>query len=147
MAGLSEIPAVIIEADDKKTMELALIENLQRQDLNPVEEALGYRSLMDDYGLSQEETAARVMLVVGSDASGATHPDWEDNMSLAVKLHAQLERTAPGICRPISFRSQRFNQDQSPGAVLLEVGSAGNTRQEALAAARIIAQAILAMAE
>ena len=60
MAGLSEIPAVIIEADDKKTMELALIENLQRQDLNPVEEALGYRSLMDDYGLSQEETAARV---------------------------------------------------------------------------------------
>ena len=60
MAGLSEIPAVIIEADDKKTMELALIENLQRQDLNPVEEALGYRSLMDDYGLSQEETASRV---------------------------------------------------------------------------------------
>ena len=60
MAGLSEIPAVIIEADDKKTMELALIENLQRQDLNPVEEALGYRSLMDDYGLSQEETANRV---------------------------------------------------------------------------------------
>ena len=60
MAGLSEIPAVIIEADDKKTRELALIENLQRQDLNPVEEALGYRSLMDDYGLSQEETASRV---------------------------------------------------------------------------------------
>ena len=60
MAGLSEVPAVIIEADDKKTMELALIENLQRQDLNPVEEAMGYRSLMDDYGLSQEETAARV---------------------------------------------------------------------------------------
>ena len=60
MAGLSEVPAVIIEADDKKTMELALIENLQRQDLNPVEEALGYRSLMDDYGLSQEETATRV---------------------------------------------------------------------------------------
>ena len=60
MARLSEIPAVIIEADDKKTMELALIENLQRQDLNPVEEALGYRSLMDDYGLSQEETANRV---------------------------------------------------------------------------------------
>ncbi len=60
MAGLGEVPAVIIEADDKKTMELALIENLQRQDLNPVEEAMGYRSLMDDYGLSQEETAARV---------------------------------------------------------------------------------------
>ena len=60
MAGLSEVPAVIIEADDKKTMELALIENLQRQDLNPVEEAMGYRTLMQDYGLSQDETATRV---------------------------------------------------------------------------------------
>ena len=60
LADLSEVPAVVIEADDKKTTELALIENLQRQDLNPVEEALGYRSLMDDYGLTQEEAAARV---------------------------------------------------------------------------------------
>lgn len=60
LANLSEIPAVIIEADDRKTMELALIENLQRQDLNPVEEAVGYHTLMADYGLTQEETAARV---------------------------------------------------------------------------------------
>jgi len=60
LAGLADIPAVIIEADDKKTMELALIENLQRQDLNPVEEAMGYHTLMADYGLTQEETAARV---------------------------------------------------------------------------------------
>ncbi len=60
LAELSEVPAVVIEADDKKAMELALIENLQRQDLNPVEEALGYRSLMQDYGLTQEDAAARV---------------------------------------------------------------------------------------
>ena len=60
IAGLREIPAVIVEADDKKTMELALIENLQRQDLNAVEEALGYRSLMADYGLTQEAAANRV---------------------------------------------------------------------------------------
>ena len=60
IAGLNEVPAVIIEADDRKTMELALIENLQRQDLNPVEEALGYRTLMDEYGLTQEDTANRV---------------------------------------------------------------------------------------
>lgn len=59
-AGLHEVPAVIIEADDKKVMELALIENLQRQDLNPVEEALGYQRLMEDYGLTQEEAAKRV---------------------------------------------------------------------------------------
>ncbi len=60
MAELREIPAVVIEADDKKVMELALIENLQRQDLNPVEEAMGYRTLMEEYGLTQEETAQRV---------------------------------------------------------------------------------------
>ena len=59
-AGLHEVPAVVIEADDKKTMELALIENLQRQDLNPVEEALGYQSLMADYGLTQDDVAKQV---------------------------------------------------------------------------------------
>ena len=60
MAGLYEIPAVVIEADDKKATELALIENLQRSDLNPVEEALGYQTLMHDYGMTQEETAKSV---------------------------------------------------------------------------------------
>ena len=60
LANLSEVPVVVIEADDKKAMELALIENLQRQDLNPVEEALGYKSLMEDYGMTQEDAAKRV---------------------------------------------------------------------------------------
>ena len=60
LAGLTEIPAIVIEADDKTAKELALIENLQRQDLNSVEEALGYQSLMDDFGLTQEEAAERV---------------------------------------------------------------------------------------
>ena len=60
MAGLSKIPCVIIEADDKKAMELALIENLQRQDLNPVEEAMGYQQLMSEHAMTQEEMANRV---------------------------------------------------------------------------------------
>ena len=60
LAEVSEVPAVVMEADDKKVMELALIENLQRQDLNPVEEAMGYQSLMEEYGLTQEEAAKRV---------------------------------------------------------------------------------------
>ncbi len=60
LANLQEVPVIIMDADDKKTKELALIENLQRQDLNPVEEALGYRSLMEEYGMTQEETATRV---------------------------------------------------------------------------------------
>ena len=60
MANLSEVPAVVIEADDKKAMELALIENLQRQDLNPVEEARGYDTLITQYSMTQEEAAQRV---------------------------------------------------------------------------------------
>lgn len=59
-AGLDEIPAVIIEADDRKVMELGLIENLQREDLNPAEEARGYQTLMTEYGLTQEQVAQRM---------------------------------------------------------------------------------------
>jgi len=60
MAGLSEVPALVIEADDRKATELALIENLQREDLNPLEEAEGYRSLIENFSLTQEEAAERV---------------------------------------------------------------------------------------
>ena len=60
MAGLAEVPVRIIEADDKRAMELALVENLQREDLNPIEEARGYRTLMDEYGMTQEQASASV---------------------------------------------------------------------------------------
>lgn len=59
-AGLEEIPAVILEADDRKAMELAMIENLQREDLNPMEEARGFQSLMQEFGMTQEEVARQV---------------------------------------------------------------------------------------
>ena len=60
MAGLTEIPARVIEADERKAQELALVENLQREDLNPLEEAMGYKSLMEDYGLTQEAVSRSV---------------------------------------------------------------------------------------
>ena len=59
-AGLKEVPVVIIEADDRKAMELAMIENLQREDLNPMEEAQGFQALMDQYNMTQEQVAERV---------------------------------------------------------------------------------------
>ena len=59
-AGLKELPVHIVDVDDRTAMELALVENLQRQDLNPIEEAEGYKTLMDEYNLTQEETAERV---------------------------------------------------------------------------------------
>ena len=60
MAGLDQVPAIVVEADDRKAMELAMIENLQREDLNSMEEAEGYQQLMTQYNLTQEETAQRV---------------------------------------------------------------------------------------
>ena len=60
IAGLSEVPVRVIEADDRRTAELALVENLQREDLNPIEEAKGYKTLIDIYSLTQEETAKSV---------------------------------------------------------------------------------------
>lgn len=90
--------------------------------------------------------SAQLMMVVGTDAGGNLHPNWQENMALAVKLHTRLEKAYPGICRPISFRTQRFNQDLSAGAMLIEVGAAGNTLEEALLATRVLAEGILSLA-
>ncbi len=60
MAGLTEVPVVILEADDKKTAEYALIENIQREDLNPIEEAMGYKTLIEEHDLTQEQVAKQV---------------------------------------------------------------------------------------
>ena len=60
LAGLSEIPAIVLEKDDKKAAEIALIENVQREDLNPLEEALGYKALAEEYGMTQEELSTKV---------------------------------------------------------------------------------------
>ena len=95
---------------------------------------------------SQGTTLAPLMLVVGTDESGLVHPAWQKNLSLALKLQTQLEGICPGICRNISLRSQRFNQDLSNGALLVEVGASGNTRQEALRAADVLVEGILSLA-
>ena len=84
---------------------------------------------------------AQLMLVLGTNHSG-----YEENLSLALKLHVQLEALRPGITRPLQLRAQRFNQDLSPGALLVEVGAAGNTHAEAIAAAEILAKAVIALA-
>ena len=87
MANLMEVPAVVMEADDKKAMELALIENLQRQDLNPVEEAKVYQSLIEDYGLTQDEAAKRV---------GKSRPAVANSLRLLGLCPAVLEKLRTG---------------------------------------------------
>ena len=93
------------------------------------------------------ETSAQLMMVVGTNGSGLSHPNWEQNLSVAVKFHAQLERLYPGICRPISLRKQRFNQDLSGSAMLIEVGTAANTQQQALEAATYLCDAIISLSK
>lgn len=93
------------------------------------------------------QPCAQLMMVVGTNAGGLNHPNWPENMALAVKLHAHLEKRYPGICRPISFRAQRFNQDLSTGAMLIEVGAAGDTLEEALLAAQVLGESLLALAQ
>lgn len=88
------------------------------------------------------EASAQLMLVMGTNYD--TYPD---NLSLALKVHAQLEAQCPGITRPLQLRAARFNQDLCPGALLVEVGAAGNTHPEANRAAQQLAKAIVALAE
>lgn len=88
------------------------------------------------------ESAAQLMLVVGTDAGGSAHPRWQENLALGVKLQVLLEKTAPGITRPTVLRAQRFNQDLQVGALIVEVGSAGNTQQQALRTVPVLAEAI-----
>lgn len=93
------------------------------------------------------EDSAQLMFVIGTGSGGLKHPDWQENLALALKLHTQAERLAPGVCRKLNLRAQRFNQDLSTGALLVEVGAAGNTHNEALRAVEVLAEAILTLAE
>ena len=90
---------------------------------------------------------ARLMLVLGSEAGGLYNPNWQENYALAVKLQAVLEQNSPGLCRELRLTDQRYNQDLSPGALLIEVGAAGNTHEEALRAMTPLAEAIAALAK
>lgn len=92
------------------------------------------------------QPSAQLMLVMGTDAAGLSHPGWQTNLALGLKLQLQLEAMAPGITRPINLRGQRFNQDMTPGSLLIEVGAAGNTHPEALLAAQTLGRAIVALA-
>ncbi|MBQ9079865.1 MAG: stage II sporulation protein P [Clostridia bacterium] len=86
------------------------------------------------------ETAAQVMCVVGSDWGGADYPDWQDNLSFALKLRSALNAKYEKLCRPVYLRSSAYNQQYAPVSMLLEVGTSGNYLSEAKAAARLCAE-------
>ena len=88
------------------------------------------------------ERTAQIMLVMGTDASGNYHPNWQDNLALALKLQVLLEKQTPGITRQTILRAQRFNQDLAKGMLLVEIGAAGNSLEEAMRAVPLLAQAL-----
>ena len=85
-------------------------------------------------------TAAQMTLVVGSDGSGLTHPDWMENLKLAVALQQDLLAEYPTLMRPLLLRNSRYNQHATTGSLLVEVGAAGNAPEEAALAGRLFAQ-------
>ena len=83
---------------------------------------------------------AQVMLLVGTDDAGATFPDWTEHLALAMEIQQEMNSLWPGLARPITLRTARFNQQLTKGSLLVEVGSHGNTLEEALAGARLFAR-------
>ena len=92
------------------------------------------------------EKAAQLMFVLGTDKR-LNHPDWEQNLSLALKLQVLLEKENPGICRDLTLSKNRYNQHLGAYALLIEIGAAGNTLEEAKIAARELAEAIAQLAQ
>ena len=87
------------------------------------------------------ECAAQVMLLAGTGESGLSHPNWKENLKLALYLQQAMNTKYPTLARPITLTPERYNQHLSAGSLLLEVGSSGNTLQEALCAVRLFADA------
>ncbi len=89
------------------------------------------------------ERAGRLMFVVGTDAAGADHPAWEDNLALAMRLQASAEEAHLGLMRDINLRAASFNEQYAPGALLIEAGSTGCTTEEAVRGMELLADAIV----
>ena len=106
-----------------------------------------YKTVAEEAGTC----ASQAMLLVGTDESGLENPNWRENLSLALYLQNVLAAEHPTLMRPVALVPQRYNQQLCPGMLILEVGSSGNTMQEALAAARLFADstapALLALVE
>lgn len=88
------------------------------------------------------QQTAQLMLVCGTDGGGLVHDGWQDNLSFQLKLQQRMNTAWPGIMRPLNLRAARFNQHVTPGSMLLEVGTTGNTLEEALSSARLFAEGL-----
>lgn len=132
LAGLKEVPAIVIEADDRKAAELAMIENLQRQDLNPMEEAEGYQALIQNYHMTQEETAQRV----GKSRVAVTNALRLLNLAPAVREKVISGSLSAGHARALLSLSAGM-QEQAANTV---ISSGLSVRQTEMLAKRLSAE-------
>ena len=118
LAGLEEVPVLVVEADDRKVMELALVENLQREDLNPMEEAAGYQTLIEEYGLTQAEAAQRV---------GKSRPAVANALRLLSLSDDLAEQVRSGILSPgharalLGLKSEKLRQQAAQRITALQL--------------------------
>jgi len=91
---------------------------------------------------TDKKSFAQIMLVVGTDENGAIHPNWESNLTVATKLQYLLNNKVKNIARPINLRSSSFNEQYTPGSLLIEIGTCGNTLTEALNSAEILGNSL-----
>ncbi len=115
--------------------DLAVVIDLHRDALGA--DGVVYKTMAEEEGT----VASQIMLLVGSDDSGLEHPNWRSNLSLALYLQNAVSRAHPTLMRPVALVKERYNQHLTGGSLILEVGSSGNTLQEALAAVRLFADA------
>ena len=124
---------VCIEAYLKKYPSIQYVIDLHRDGILDSNGAL-----VRTHTTHQGENLAQVMALVGTDGNGTHCPNWQQNLSLALRLYDSLGMEAEGLCRPISLRNASYNQELAPCSLLIEIGSAGNTTEEAIRTARLV---------
>lgn len=125
-----------IESHLEKNPSISMVIDLHR-DASEIDGSLDYKTTYR----SGDITSSQVMLVVGSNASGLEHPNWEKNLQFAIHLQSALQSRYPGLARPISISKNRYNQHATIGSLILEVGYCGNTLEEARNAVSLFADA------
>ena len=102
-------------------------------------------SLIRTLAEGTEQPTAQVMAIVGSDCNGTSYPTWQSNLSLALRLNDRLGSVSSTLARPVCLRNASYNQELASHALLLEIGSAGNTVEEAIRAAQIVGEKLAAL--
>lgn len=129
----------VIEENLKKYPEIEIVIDVHRDYMENKEGV----KLKPTAKLSGNKKAAQIMFVIGTDAMELYHPNWRENLRLAVKLQNILNGDSPSLCRSINIRTERFNQHMTRGSMIIEVGSSENTIEEAVYSAELLGRAIV----